>query len=262
MKKAFQHLDAAFTTDPGRIRKTNEDAALVATEQGLFAVADGMGGGACGEVASRCVIQALTSYRSQNDIPEKGIKQIQEIVQKANAHIYNMAHEQNLSGMGTTLILMLFHAERPDRATLLHAGDSRAYRLRGRKWTQLMTDHSLEADRRIPRRKMIPYLRNIITRAIGIRETVELEQNACTIAPGDLFLLCSDGLYNMIAPRKLKRFMRKHCEIALKNLSGLLVDEANKNGGKDNVTALLIRVGHPDIAEDKPTTDTVKILKA
>lgn len=258
MAHAFQHLEAAFTTHAGCIRKTNEDSALVATNCGLFAVADGMGGGSCGEVASRCVVQALESYSPNHAPPDKEIEHIKNVVQKANAHIYHMAHEQNLSGMGTTLVALLFHAGQPHRATLLHAGDSRAYRLRGRQWAQLMTDHSVEAERRIPRRKMLPYLRSVITRAIGITESVELEQTRLAIEPGDLFLLCSDGLYNMLPPRQLKRFMRKHRDNRVDDLSRQLVDEANKRGGKDNITALLIRIGQPHIEEEAPTADTVK----
>lgn len=256
---SFQHLDAAFTTDTGRLRKTNEDAALIALEHGLFAVADGMGGGSCGEVASRCIIQALQSYRPSQDSPEQDIQQVKEAIQKANAHIYHMANEKNLSGMGSTLVLILFHAIQPNRATLLHAGDSRAYRLRGRKWTQLMTDHSVAAENHIPRRKILPYLRNMITRAVGIAETVTLEQTKLVIEPHDLFLLCSDGLYNMISPWRLRRFMRQNRDCHAHDLSRQLVEAANERGGKDNITSLLIRVGTPEMDEDEPTADTVNV---
>lgn len=256
---SFQHLDAAFTTDTGRLRKTNEDAALIALENGLFAVADGMGGGSCGEVASRCIIQALQSYRPDQGAPKQNIQQVEQAIRKANAHIYQMAHEQNLSGMGSTLVMMLFHASKPQRATLLHAGDSRAYRLRGRRWTQLMTDHSVAAESRIPRRKVLPYLRNMITRAVGIAETVTLEQTELTVEHHDLFLLCSDGLYNMISPWRLKRLMRQNRAHHVKNLSRELVQEANERGGKDNITALLIRVAAPAPEDDDSTADTVDI---
>lgn len=242
-------------TDVGKKRDHNEDFYLCDSDLGLFVVCDGMGGHAAGEVASyhaaqtvRRVIdenRAILEEAQEKDTPamrEKTAALVETAVQTACAEIFKMATaDSGKAGMGTTLVMVLVIG---DKGVMGHVGDSRLYMVRGGQIHQLSEDHSYCTEM-IKRGKMTreqaeqsPYA-NVITRAVGIQESVEVDTLIFDILPEDTFLICSDGLHGyMDDPNELADFLS---EEDIEEIPQKLVDVANDRGGKDNVTALLIR---------------------
>jgi protein phosphatase len=229
----------AFATDPGRKRRQNEDAFVVRPP--LFAIADGMGGARAGEIASALAAGALNESGTRSG----GEDRVKELVQEANRRVHERAsNDPATSGMGTTMTVAL--VEPNGEITFGHVGDSRAYVLRGDTLEQLTDDHSLVAE--LVRRgelsasdaEMHPQ-RSVITRALGTDPDVDVD--AFTIHPeaGDIYLLCSDGLSDMVAGETIE-------EVLLANRSDLdgtakaLVRAANRGGGDDNITAVLFEI--------------------
>ncbi|MBI4546258.1 MAG: Stp1/IreP family PP2C-type Ser/Thr phosphatase [Gemmatimonadetes bacterium] len=250
------HWNAAAVTDTGRRRPGNEDAYLLRPEVGLFAVADGMGGHAAGEVASGMAVEALEREWLETAAgPARSAEAAQRAllggVQAANREILSRAAaESEKAGMGTTLTALALLPAEP-HALIAHVGDSRAYRFlrlgdaRPSKLTQLTSDHTwvqeqVQAGILTPAQARRHPYSSLLTRALGIEPEVEVDQLRIDIAPGDLFLLCSDGLTGMIEDRELLPFLER--DRPLEERARQLVDEANLRGGPDNVTVLLIRV--------------------
>jgi PPM family protein phosphatase len=231
--------DQAFRTDTGRQRNANEDSFFVRAP--IFVVADGMGGAQAGEVASKAAADAFDV-----DLPEGPPEQVlRETILAANRRIHELARaDPSRAGMGTTLTAAIVSAEREEVA-VGHVGDSRAYRLRGRKLEQLTRDHSLVEEMR--RKGQLTDAqaedhpqRSIITRALGPEPEVEPDIQTVSAAPGDVFLICSDGLTTMLGEAQIAKLLSgaTSMEAAVR----ALVDEANRAGGRDNITALAFRL--------------------
>ncbi len=241
----FCHLTSLARSDPGRKRKSNEDAILCLPEAGVFCVADGMGGAAGGQLASRWTVESVQRAFPQNTAaaPDKTAR-MRQALNDASRRIRRMAEEQAIIGAGTTAVVLLFDDYQPDRATVLHAGDSRAYRMRAGRMECLTLDHSLAASAGLPHDRDLPAMfRGIITRAIGLNNTVELDEAVLQVQAGDCYLLCSDGLTKMIADHELQQLVRQTPAADLERLAAALVDAANHAGGEDNISVILVRVG-------------------
>jgi PPM family protein phosphatase len=242
--------DSAGTSDAGRKRRRNEDALVL--EPPLFAVADGMGGAQAGEVASRLAAAAFREFHEADDRePEE---RVTAIIQEANRRIYERAQsDAQVSGMGTTVTAALYTG---GAVALGHVGDSRAYRLRQGSLEQLTDDHSLVADlvrsgRLLPEEADTHPQRSVITRALGTDPEVDVDTFTIQAEPGDVFLLCSDGLTTMIGEEEIVETIGRSSTLG--EATKALVKAANRAGGEDNVTVVLFSLA----GEEEPLEDTV-----
>lgn len=241
---AVLHYTAAAVTDRGRKRPSNEDAFGLSVEIGAYIVCDGMGGAAAGEIASSLAVEEfmrVLSERSRDEVtPPPAL--VEEAVNAANEAIYSRAlRNPRLSGMGTTLVGLL---ARESRVWVLNIGDSRCYRLRNRKLEQLTDDHSLvEEQVRLGRMTQIEAthspLRNVITRALGTQTSVTPDIIELEAEPGDLYMLCSDGLTRELDDKLIESLLS--LDLPIENLCARMVHSAKKAGGHDNITCLLVR---------------------
>lgn len=234
-------------TDPGRVRENNEDAVAFDDAMHLGVLADGMGGYNAGEIASGMATafikselgRWLTEAGWQADAAQVR-RAIEICVDNANRAVFNAAHANpQYSGMGTTLVVGVFQGA---RLTLGHIGDSRCYRLRGNELMQMTRDHSLlqeqvDAGLLTPAQAAISPNKNLVTRALGVEPDVMLELNEHQVQPGDLYLMCSDGLSDMIDPAAMAAILQNGSSLA--QMAADLITMANENGGRDNITVLL-----------------------
>ena len=236
-------LRTAALSDVGLRRRANEDCYALAPELGLYLVADGMGGHNAGRVASDLAAQAsVSALRTLVDASASLTEKLRYSVAAANREILSTAQSKpELAGMGTTLVALLAGS---DRIALAHVGDSRAYLVRGGRIRQLTDDHSLVAE--LVRRREIsetaarghPH-RHVLTRALGIRRTVEADLAELTPAVGDSFVLCSDGLTGLVHDDEIAKTVDSDSDPDA--VCGRLVDLANDRGGEDNITVLIVR---------------------
>ena len=231
--------DQAFRTDTGRQRNANEDSFFVRAP--IFVVADGMGGAQAGEVASKTAAETFDV-----DLPEGAPEQLLgETIRTANRRIHELARaDPSRAGMGTTLTAAIVDAP-GEEVAIGHVGDSRAYRLRAGKLEQLTRDHSLVEEMR--RKGQLTDAqaedhpqRSIITRALGPEPEVEPDIHTVAAAPGDVFLICSDGLTTMLSEEQIAKLLAGASSMSAAVRA--LVDEANRAGGRDNITALAFRL--------------------
>lgn len=237
-------LRAAARTHVGLRRQANEDRHAVVEGLGLFLVADGMGGHQAGQVASRLAAEAsIRAIEALQGASVSLAERLRHAVACANREILHAAESKSeLSGMGTTLVAMLFGEE---RLALAHVGDSRAYLLRHGRLRALTDDHSIVAE--LLRRQAIseaaarahPH-RHVLTRALGVRARIEPDLAELTPLAGDVFVLCSDGLTTHVEDAQIAEIVGGECDLEV--AAGRLVDSANQAGGLDNVTVLLVRV--------------------
>jgi len=232
-------------TDVGLRRENNQDQFLVERDLGVYAIADGMGGHAAGEVASQIAIQALSdTLRDGNGTDDGGEgpgKRLADAVHEGNRRICeSVLARGEWRGMGTTIVALLAS---DDRVVIGHVGDSRAYLLREGRLSRLTQDHSwvgeqvklgLLTDEEAQKHPM----RNIVTRAMGNRENIDVELQEADLRTGDVFLLCSDGLNSMIDDGAIERTLAAHAEDPKKACQAL-VELANANGGEDNITVVV-----------------------
>jgi serine/threonine protein phosphatase PrpC len=230
-------------TDPGRKRRINEDSFVIAPP--LFAVADGMGGAQAGEVASALAAGALEESGANGG----GVRRVAELIQEANRRVHERATtDAATAGMGTTITAALVE---PDGHVVFgHVGDSRAYLLRDDKLEQLTNDHTLVAElvRRgelSPGEAEVHPQRSVITRALGTDPDVDVDTFAVDAQPGDVYLICSDGLSSMVDARDIEGILRQH-RADLVGASRALIQAANRGGGEDNITAVLFAVEDGD----------------
>lgn len=236
-------------TDPGLTRDNNEDAVAVDALTGLCILADGMGGYNAGEIASGMATAFIKSemgrWLSQagRHANAKEIRRAMEIcVENANHSIFNAANSNpQYTGMGTTLVVGVFQ---PARLMLGHIGDSRCYRLRGSELQQITKDHSLlqeqmDAGLITPEQAQTSLNKNLVTRALGVEDTVLLEVNEHRVEDGDIYLMCSDGLSDMLNDEGIAGILRGSGSLDQK--ARQLVVAANDNGGRDNISVLLVR---------------------
>ena len=248
--KRFSHLKFGVRTDVGRKRRNNEDAHGEWPAQGVFCVADGMGGAQDGEVASRAVIESLAGLLprwSAFDPPlaqEDRLEALARGVNAASAWIKAYADSQGKKGCGSTFVGICLDPGDPAKATALHAGDSRVYRVRGRKIVQITRDHSVAEMAGVKDEKQLsPMFRSLILRAVGIKPSVEIERTPVDVEPGDRFVICSDGLSRMVPDKEIAKLVAAADEPDA--AADALVDRANELGGKDNVTAVVLFAGQP-----------------
>ena len=232
---------AAAMTDRGRKRPTNEDAFGYSVEDGVYVVCDGMGGAAAGEIASSIAVDEVLRLLCSRDRAVALPALAEEAVSAANHAIFSRSQRNpKLSGMGTTLVALLVDEA---RAWVLNVGDSRCYRLRFGRLEQLTFDHSL-VDEQVRLGRMSPAealrspLRNVITRALGTQTRVTPDCFQFEAEPGDLFLLCSDGLSRELSHKQIESHLA--ADFPLADRCTRLVEAAKKAGGHDNITAILI----------------------
>lgn len=249
-------IEFASVSDKGRKRPHNEDSSVTDTGVGLALVADGMGGYKAGEVASAIAAKSVLDGmresggkpRTRRPGPEAQASSaeallIRECIQAANRHIFDTAHSiPQCHGMGTTIVAALFT---DGRVTLAHVGDSRIYRFRDDELKQVTNDHSLVQeliDRGFftPEEAQANTPKNLVTRALGIDEQVEVDVQEMETLPGDIFLLCSDGLNDMVTDEEIRLTLSKY-SANLSQAAHELVRQANEGGGKDNVSVVLAR---------------------
>lgn len=238
-------FSCAARTDVGVVRSGNEDTYLMAAERGLFVVADGMGGHAAGEVASdmatRIVAEEYRPVRGMTD--DELMAQMVGAIRAANAAIFKRTlQEQDKRGMGTTATVL---ALLPRRYLIGQVGDSRAYILRGGVLTQLTKDHSyvqeqVDAGRLSPEEARVHPYANVITRCVGSSGDVVPDLFLGTLEAGDLILLASDGLTGMLEDEDLREVMSG--EDSLEEMVDRLISDANRRGGLDNITVILVRI--------------------
>jgi protein phosphatase len=256
-------LEIVGRTDTGRVRSHNEDAIHCDGARGLVILADGMGGHNAGEVASGMLTTLLASelgnrldaargaWRSQwfTRAGEDETRQMlaHEII-RANTAIYQAAQRQpQYAGMGTTLVMAVFF----DNLMLAaHAGDSRLYRLRAGNFEQITRDHSLlqeqiDSGLLSVAEARLSQNRNLVTRAVGVEPSVEAEVHGYAVLPGDVYLLCSDGLNDMIEDGEVATLLRSSGgALDLEAAATQLVNQANDHGGRDNVSVILVRINN------------------
>jgi len=242
LSTAILRYTAAALTDRGRKRASNEDAFGYSAEHGVYVVCDGMGGAAAGEIASSLAVDEMMRLLTHRDAANPLLTDAEQAVSAANQAIFSRAERsQKLSGMGTTLVALLVEER---RAWLLNVGDSRGYRLRNAHLEQITVDHSLvEEQIRLGRMSQSEAqrspLRNVITRALGTQNNVTPDVFELEAEPGDLFLLCSDGLTRELADSLVESLLL--VGVPLDELCARLVAAANQAGGHDNITCLLVR---------------------
>lgn len=252
-------LEIAVRTDPGLVRGHNEDSVFANPVRGLVILADGMGGYNAGEVASGMATSFLASAMETSffdtfptaDAVSGGQSFasacLRESIEKANQAIYNAAgSDPDFAGMGTTLVSGLFH---DNCLTVAHVGDSRLYRLRDEALSVMTRDHSLlqeqiDCGMISPEEARFSQNKNLVTRALGVDPAVDPEINEFPVLPGDLYLFCSDGLNDMLPDEEIA--------LALQMLAAnpalaatQLVQMANDNGGRDNVSVIVVKVLQP-----------------
>ena len=251
------HITSAGRTDVGVIRSGNEDSLILVPDRGIFVVADGMGGHAAGEVASemavRFVARELESLRGLSD--EQVAERMRTAVRAANGAIFERTlTEHDKRGMGTTVTALTLFAT---RFLIGQVGDSRAYLLRDGRLSQLTKDHSyvqeqVDAGYLTPEQARTHPYSNVITRCVGANSEVMPDIYVGTVKPKDVFLLASDGLTGMLEDYQLQELLSP--ERMPQDEVDALIAEANRHGGLDNITAIIVRVD----SVDPPPEDDVK----
>jgi PPM family protein phosphatase len=245
--------------DKGRTRANNEDSIAIDESHALAVLADGMGGYNAGEVASGmattfiCTELGRWLAETGDRANDQDIRRAMEIcVDNANRAIFNAANANPMyAGMGTTLVVAVF---RSGQLRLGHVGDSRAYRFRAGQLAQITRDHSLlqeqiDAGLITAEQAAFSANKNLVTRAVGVEDTVLLETHLHEVQVGDVYLMCSDGLSDMLDDAMMARMLHQH--ETLQAAGQTLVDAANDAGGRDNIALVLVRVTG-DAGEARP----------
>ena len=240
-------------TDTGRARNNNEDSVAVDDASTLAVLADGMGGYNAGEVASGMATSFIKTElgrwlsEAADNASDADVRRAMDIcVDNANRAIFNAANSNpQYQGMGTTLVVAVF---RDARLLMGHVGDSRGYRLRAGRLQQITHDHSLLQEQLdsgliTAEQAALSQNKNLVTRAVGVEDTVLLETHLHDVMPGDLYLLCSDGLSDMLDDETIAELLQRGD--SLPELAATLIDAANEAGGRDNISVVLARATGP-----------------
>lgn len=246
-------VTAVGKTDPGLKRKHNEDAYVILDDQHVFVIADGMGRHAAGEIASQLAVEAIAeAFNTSNfskgpndrDYPKRA-NQLRAAILLANDRILRQATDvEEYHGMGTTVVAASF-SQNNQRVFIGHVGDSRCYRVRDAKLRQLTKDHTLGAA------GIQGKSSNVLSRAVGIEEHVEVDLTMESPLPGDIYLLCSDGLSRMATDEEILATVTSSDDLDIASKS--LIDLANSRGGRDNITTILVRVDKPASPPSRPS---------
>lgn len=256
---------ACGLSDVGVLRSHNEDCFEIDPEHQMFVVADGMGGHSHGEIASRIAVQAIREYvanaglsEARGDTPldagaSRGVR-LKPAIRLAHDRVLKAIRQDgSLHGMGTTVVGMIVD---DSKATVAHVGDSRAYRLRNGKLELLTQDHTWVNEQVVAgflseEQARVHPLKNVVTRALGGDSEVDVDVREWPIEPGDLFLLCSDGLTTMLSDAEILDRLRSTSR--LEEACGRLVRDANARGGFDNISVVLLRIEGDDEGDDEVT---------
>jgi PPM family protein phosphatase len=248
-------IKAHGVTHVGKQRQHNEDAFLVADEARLYLVADGMGGHAAGEIASRIAVDSISEFilhtkeddgtwpHAYDEHYTRSTNRLMAAVRLANTRVLEaMRKDARLRGMGTTVVACLAD---DDTMSVAHVGDSRAYLVRDGRLSRLTNDHSwvfeqVQAGMLTEEEAEKHPLRSVITRALGGALQVSPDASEVASKPGDVYLLCSDGLTGMLPEEEILRVVNEHLD-DLERACQELIDRANEHGGLDNVTAILVK---------------------
>ena len=231
-------MAATMRTDIGKKRKQNEDAAWFDEKRGVFVVADGMGGHLAGEVASQMAIDAVRRMAARHKKPSVDL--LKKTVLGAHERIYLHAQgHAECAGMGTTISMMWRGG---GYMYIAHVGDSRIYRLRDGHMEQITQDHSLvgelvRAGLLTPEEARLHPRRNIITRALGVDERITVDYNEVTLSVDDAIMMCTDGLSGMVEPEQMLEVFKSY---SFYEYPDQLVQLANKAGGSDNITVVIL----------------------
>jgi serine/threonine protein phosphatase PrpC len=265
------HLEIGARTDLGRARKNNEDCIQVDEALHLFVLSDGMGGQAHGEVASAAVVETVITHcrQAENnratptfgephpDCSEK-TNRLVSAIHLANRTVFEAASlDATQRGMGATIVAAWIDGP---RLSLAHVGDSRAYMLRAGTLNQLTADHSLVAEKvrvglMTPQEADQSELQNVLTRAVGTAEDVDVDADEQVLLHGDTLLFCSDGLSRMVSDPEIASALLT--AISAQEATDRLIDLANENGGADNISVIVVRLGQ----ESEGILDRLKIWK-
>jgi len=238
-------------TDPGRVREQNEDNIVIVPEAGLVVVADGMGGHLAGEVASKLAVDGISRYVVDTFAHEVRAdakpesKVLGNAIQQANRNIYELARQQpEYAGMGSTVVAVIFHG---DRLSVGHVGDSRLYRFRNGILDQLTQDHSVVQELvsrglATAEEARLTVSKNLVTRALGVDPEVLADINELPLEDNDIYLLCSDGLNDVLADGDIEMMLIEHGR-QLETAAHHMVDTANARGGPDNISVILVCAG-------------------
>ena len=232
---------AAGRTDVGLVRPNNEDRFLIANDLGLALVADGMGGAACGEVAAQMTVDCIAEMLRAPS-PNGTVSALEAAITEANRRVWQHARQQHeCNGMGTTIVAACW---RGDRLAIANVGDSRAYLLRHEQLTQLSYDQSLVNELRhnlgLTDEQIKRYAnRNVLTQAIGTAENVAIRTNEIEFVPGDVVILCSDGLHGLVEDETILEILSQPVVLELQVTR--LIEAAKRAGGNDNITIAVVR---------------------
>jgi PPM family protein phosphatase len=237
-------IESAGRTDVGLVREKNEDSMLIDPAIGLYVVCDGMGGHVGGQVASQLAVATIAeTLRAQSPLGPGDEDILQTAIQRANQAVFNKAKaDPNLHNMGTTVVGIRVDN---DLVHLCHVGDSRIYRLRQGTLEQVTRDHSLinlYEDNPELAARFGPPNSNVIVRAVGLRDSVEVDHRCIAMEPADLYLLCCDGLTDMVDDWMLREMLADGSQGSLEECVDALVRAALSNGGVDNTTAVVLRI--------------------
>jgi serine/threonine protein phosphatase PrpC len=242
MERPHLAFDVGSSTNPGKIRQRNEDAHLVRTDAGLWAIADGMGGHDAGDVASQIVVAALNKIGSPSTAADL-LEQCEERIFTANQQIIEISEKNGGQTMGSTVAVLLV---REEYYACVWAGDSRVYLVRDASIVQVSRDHTqveeLRSSGAMTAEELEHWPKNVITRAVGVQEDPELEIVTGPYKLGDAFVLCSDGLTNHVDDREICECVSSY---DAKMSSEALVQLALDRGGLDNVTVVVVKSREP-----------------
>lgn len=256
MPSLQEALEMTGATDTGRVRERNEDALLYAADLGVVILADGMGGYQAGEVASGLTVdvvsEVLRTHVQDMSAPPRsdvysgmdGLELLRTAIEQANTSVFTHASQDpQCAGMGTTVVCALFS---DNRLYAAHVGDSRLYRYRAAEFISLTRDHSLlqeQIDAGLLQEEDARHssYRNLVTRAVGIDTQVEVETQEFEVQPGDIYLFCSDGLNDMVEDALIGDVLSMFSD-NLPLAAQALIEQANANGGRDNVSVVLVGV--------------------
>lgn len=269
--------DCAGLTDVGRVRKQNEDSILVRPDVGLFVVADGMGGHQAGEVASRLAVETIAEYfdnSTDENLPEPAAVQFRDMdpgaqrlgmgIVRANIQVCRAAQSgTGRAGMGTTIAAV--HVSPDGSVHIGHIGDSRVYRISNGEIEQVTQDHSFVNQIRWSSPGVEPDVlahlpKNVITRALGLAEDTDVELRSELSLPGDVYLVCSDGLSGFVSSEQMLAAVEK--APTLEAAAHELIDAANRGGGKDNISVVIVRVEPPESTIPETVSPTVTVCPA
>lgn len=249
----MNQLEMAGHSDPGVARDRNEDAYLLVPSNGIAVLADGMGGHLAGEIASAMAVDIIVRHLNavlrqppaptDDDAPE--VLALRAAIQEANQAVFEASRSKpEYNGMGTTVVVVVFQA---NKLYVAHVGDSRLYRFRHGQLKQITEDHSMVQELLnrgliTPEEARTSANKNLVTRALGVDPSVKADVNSDSVVKGDIYLLCSDGLSDVLMDADIERVMQQYSK-NLVETSQLMIKEANARGGPDNITVALVRTG-------------------